>query len=119
MDVARRILMALIVAAAIAALIVAVFWLRSRKNRRVFDQHTITPEGLHALVGSKQDVLLFDVRQPLDMLTDSEIIPGAKRVAPHEIIENPSLIPREADSVVYCTCVSEKPAGIFCTRPSP
>jgi rhodanese-related sulfurtransferase len=53
-------------------------------------------------------VLLYDVRLPLDVLTDSEIIPGAKRVAPKEIIEDPSLIPREKDAVVYCTCPGDE-----------
>lgn len=48
------------------------------------------------------------MRQPLDLLTDPEIIPGATRIAPKEIIENPSLIPKEKDAVVYCTCPSDE-----------
>jgi len=36
------------------------------------------------------------------------IIPGAKRLAPLETQENPSLIPREKNLVVYCTCPSGK-----------
>jgi rhodanese-related sulfurtransferase len=60
------------------------------------------------LLDSRKDVLLYDVRLPLDLLTDSEIIPGAKRVAPKEIIEDPSLIPRERDAVVYCTCPGDE-----------
>jgi rhodanese-related sulfurtransferase len=53
-------------------------------------------------------VLVFDVRQPLDLLADSEIIPGATRLSPKEVIQNPSLIPKEKDSVVYCTCPSDE-----------
>jgi len=78
------------------------------KDRRQLDEHTVTPETLHTLLDSKQPVLLFDVRQPLDLLAYSEIIPGAKRIPPKEIIENPSVIPREKDSIVYCTCPSDK-----------
>jgi rhodanese-related sulfurtransferase len=36
------------------------------------------------------------------------MIPGAKRIPPKEVLENPSLIPKERDSIVYCTCPSDK-----------
>jgi rhodanese-related sulfurtransferase len=48
------------------------------------------------------------VRLPLDLLADSDIIPGARRLAPKEIQANPSLIPKEKDTIVYCTCPSDK-----------
>ena len=102
--------MALIAAASVAVLVALGFWIKSRKGRRLLNEHTITPEDLHALLDAKQDVLIFDVRQPLDLLADSEIIPGATRLDPEKVIENPSLIPRESDSVVYCTCPSDKTA---------
>jgi hypothetical protein len=57
-------------------------WLKRKRDRRVMEQHSITPEDLHALLASNQEVLLFDVRQPLDLLANTEIIPGAKRVPP-------------------------------------
>jgi rhodanese-related sulfurtransferase len=72
------------------------------------EKHSITPETLHALFAANQEVLLFDVRLPLDLLANSEIIPGAKRIPPAEVLENPSLIPKEKDSIVYCTCPSDK-----------
>ena len=84
------------------------FWIKRVRNRHVMEQHSITPEALHALLRSKQPVLLFDVRLPLDLLAHSEIIPGAIRIAPEEVRENPLLIPRDQDSVVYCTCPSEE-----------
>jgi rhodanese-related sulfurtransferase len=77
-------------------------------DRREMEQHSITAEALHTLLAANQDVLLFDVRQPLDLLANSEIIPGAKRIPPREVLENPSLIPKEKDSIVYCTCPSDK-----------
>ncbi len=100
--------MAGILAATIAALLLIGFWIKSIRDRRELEQHSITPEALHELLASHHDVLLYDVRLPLDVLTDSEIIPGAKRVAPKEIIEDPSLIPREQDAVVYCTCPGDE-----------
>jgi rhodanese-related sulfurtransferase len=69
---------------------------------------TVDNYVLHTLLAANQEVLLFDVRQPLDLLARYEIIPGAKRIPPKEVLENPSLIPKEKDSIVYCTCPSDK-----------
>ena len=108
--------MAGLIAAIIATLVLIGFWIKSRKNRRELEEHSITPEALHTLLTSHQDVLIFDVRLPLDLLADSEIIPGATRLAPKEVIENPSLIPKEKDSIVYCTCPSDETARSILNR---
>jgi rhodanese-related sulfurtransferase len=88
--------------------LLTVIWVKRTRDQHDLELHSITPEGLHALLSSKQEVLLFDVRQPLDLLAYSEIIPGATRIPPRELLENPLLIPKEKDSVVYCTCPSDK-----------
>jgi rhodanese-related sulfurtransferase len=85
-----------------------VIWIKRIRDRHDLELHSITAEALHTLLTSKQEVLLFDVRQPLDLLADSEIILGATRIPPKEVLENPLLIPKEKDSVVYCTCPSDK-----------
>jgi rhodanese-related sulfurtransferase len=85
-----------------------VIWTKRVRDRRLIEQHSITPEALHSLLASNQEVLLFDVRQPLDLLADAEIIPGAKRIPPREILENPSIISKEKESVAYCTCPGDK-----------
>lgn len=103
--------MALIILAAIgvsALCLLIVIRIKRTAERREMEQHSITPEALHTLMAAKQEVLLFDVRQPLDLLANLEIIPGAKRIPPKEVLERPSLIPKESDSVVYCTCPSDK-----------
>jgi rhodanese-related sulfurtransferase len=82
--------------------------IKRARDRRELEQYSITPEALHDLLVSNREVLIFDVRLPLDLLADSEIIPGAKRVAPKEVLENPTLIPQEKETIVYCTCPSEK-----------
>ena len=79
-----------------------------RRDQREIEQHSITAEELHALLASDQEVLLFDVRQPLDLLAYPEIIPKAQRIAPNEVLARPTLIPKEKDAVVYCTCPGEK-----------
>ena len=61
-------------------------------------------------------MLIYDVRQPLDLLADSDIIPGSIRVAPKEILEDPTLIPRDQDIIVYCTCPSDKTSKMISQR---
>src|SRR6266550_3009791 len=85
-----------------------VIWIKRKKDRHELELHSITPEALHTLLASNQGVLLFDVRQPLDLLGHSEIILGATWIPPKELLKNPSLIPQEKDSVVYCTCPGDK-----------
>jgi rhodanese-related sulfurtransferase len=95
-------------AAGIVALIVFAFlWNKRRADRHEMEEHSITPEALHALLANG-GVLLFDVRLPLDLLANSEMIPGAKRIPPQDVLDNVSLIPKDRDAVVYCTCPSDK-----------
>ena len=106
----------------LAAICVAAFCLfiasriKRARDHNEMEQHSITPEALHTLLASNQDVLLFDVRQPLDLLADSEIIVGAKRIPPKDLLENPTLIPKEKDSVVYCTCPNDKTSRVISRR---
>jgi rhodanese-related sulfurtransferase len=93
---------------ALVASLVIVHRIKRQRDQREMEQYSVTADELHALLASNQDVLLFDVRQPLDLLAYPEIIPKAQRVAPNEVLERPSLIPKEKDAVVYCTCPSDK-----------
>jgi rhodanese-related sulfurtransferase len=81
---------------------------RSRDRLRTMEQHAISPEQLYSLLGSHQDVAVFDVRQPLDLLAHSEIIPGARRIPPADVLTAPSLIPKDKEAIVYCTCPGDK-----------
>src|SRR6266576_3421127 len=100
-------LTAISVAVALLSLSV-VLRIKRTRDRREMEQHSITAEELHSLLASNQDVLLFDVRQPLDLLAYPEIIPGARWIPPKEVLERPSLIPKEKEVAVYCTCAGEK-----------
>lgn len=89
---------------------------RQRKASSELEQHSISAQELHDLIGSGQEALLFDVRQPLDLLANPEQIPGAQRISPQEVIEKPSLIPGDKDVVVYCTCPGDKTSRIVLRR---
>ena len=99
----------LICVVVLAISLAALFWnIRSNNQRRTLEQHAITPEQLYSLMGVRSDVALFDVRQPLDLLAHSEIIPGARRIPPAEVLSSPNLIPKDKEAIVYCTCPGDK-----------
>jgi rhodanese-related sulfurtransferase len=94
----------------------AVIWIRRIRTRREMERLSITPDALHDLMVAHHEVLVLDVRQPLDLLADSEIIPGAQRLSPEEVTANPTLIPVDKELVVYCTCPSDKTSRAIAHR---
>ena len=99
----------LITLIAIGAVVLGIaYWVKREMDRREMERYSVTPEVLRSMLASNPGVLLFDVRLPLDLLVDSEIIPGARRVPPQEIIKDPSIIPQDREVIVYCTCPSDK-----------
>lgn len=92
---------------AMACLMVLVSMKRSR-NRRKLKRHSISAEQLESLMASNTNVALFDVRQPLDLLGYPELIRSAQRIPPEEVLKTPTLLPRDEDIVVYCTCPGDK-----------
>ncbi len=109
-------LLALTAFCGVTLCVLAALWIKRSRNQREMERHSTTAEELHSLLASNGEVLLFDVRQPLDLLAYPEIIPGARRIPPSEVLENPSLIPREKETVVYCTCPSDKTSRTILRR---
>jgi rhodanese-related sulfurtransferase len=100
-------LMLIIVLVVIVGL--GIFSWQKRKNiESELERHSISPQELHAFIHSDQKVLIFDVRQALDLLAYPELVPGARRVSPEDLLARPNIIPKDKDVVVYCTCPSEK-----------
>ena len=94
-----------VIATCIAGLCVLIFGLivmRRVRAKREIEAKSIEPEALLEQLNAKQ-VLLYDVRQPLDFLAHPEIIPGATRIAPKDIAEQTASFSRDQISVIYCT----------------
>jgi len=100
--------MAVVLTIICVVVLVATVLVRRIGDRRELERHIITPQALYALLASNRDVVIVDVRQPLDLLGDSVIIPGAKWFAPRQVLDDPTLLPEGKDMVVYCTCPSDK-----------
>jgi rhodanese-related sulfurtransferase len=86
----------------------AVVLVRRMQAKRQLDRYSVDADGLFALLNPVATVLVVDVRQPLDLLAHSEIIPGAMRIAPKEALENSYTLPKDQDAVIYCTCPGDK-----------
>jgi rhodanese-related sulfurtransferase len=96
---------------AIVVIGVAVFALinvRKAMAARELRDNSVESEELKARLSAGPKVLLYDVRQPLDLLAHSEMIPGAIRLTPKQLLADPTLIPRDEDVVLYCTCDGQK-----------
>jgi rhodanese-related sulfurtransferase len=88
--------------AGLCVLIIGLIVMRRLRAKREIEENTIEPEALYELLKANQ-VLLYDVRQPLDFLAHPEIIPGATRIAPKDIEEQTASFARDQNSVIYCT----------------
>jgi rhodanese-related sulfurtransferase len=94
-------------AAVFCVLIFGFVMVRRLRAKREIEAKSIEPEALYELLKAKQ-VLLYDVRQPLDFLAHPEIIPGAARIAPKDIAEQTASFSRDQNSVIYCTGGDDK-----------
>lgn len=81
--------------------------IKRRKASEEIAKFSITPADLRSLLNTPDPVLVVDVRLPLDLLADPHIIPGSVRLAPKDVMANPSLLPWDRDVVFYCTCPSD------------
>lgn len=93
---------AIVIVGTVALVLVLGLIVRRLLAKREVRAKTIEPEELNKLLKSKQ-VLLYDVRQPLDFLAHPEMIPGAIRIAPKDIPDQTAKFSRDQNSVIYCT----------------
>ena len=94
----------LIAFAALSIAVATLLWKRRAALRREMMQRSISPDALHRLLSTSDKPTVIDLRLPLDFLVHTEMIPGATRIAPSEIIANPNMISKEIEYVLYCTC---------------
>jgi membrane protein DedA with SNARE-associated domain/rhodanese-related sulfurtransferase len=73
----------------------------------------LEPEQLLAMIEEARSdgaisPFIIDLRHPLDVLTDPEVVPGALRIGPDELKLHRDEIPQDREVVLYCTCPSEE-----------
>jgi len=71
----------------------------------------ITADELKRMMDAGDEVMVVDLRQPLDVQADPYTIPGALRMAAEELEQRHHEIPRDRDVILYCACPNEVTAA--------
>lgn len=94
---------AVVLAAIALAGYVAVKYIGRQRFLRQIRTARITPEELKRKLDSGEDLLLVDVRDPIDFQAEPSIIPGALHLTTEELDARHGEIPREREIILYCT----------------
>lgn len=76
-------------------------FLREMRMARIF------PDELKAQMDRGEEVFIVDLRHPLDYLPDPRTLPGALLLSPEKLKQELTLIPKNREVVLFCTCPSE------------
>jgi len=76
-------------------------FLRSLRTAR------IRPEEVKEKLGAGEDLVILDLRHPLDAEIEPRTLPGAVRLSSEELEERRHEIPTDRDIVLYCNCPDE------------
>jgi membrane protein DedA with SNARE-associated domain len=94
-----------IVTVALIALALYLAW--KYINRQLFMRELRTarlkPDELKRLMDAGQEVVIVDLRHPVEFEADPYSIVGALRMSPEELEEKHEQIPRDRDVILYCT----------------
>jgi len=71
----------------------------------------IFPDELKTRIEEGDDVIIVDLRHPLDLLPDPRTLPGALRLTPDKLMAQLEQIPRDREVILFCTCPSEATAA--------
>lgn len=85
----------------------AIKYARRARFTRLLRVARISPEELKEKLDASADVVILDLRSPLDFAAAPQMLPGALRLAPGELALRHREIPRDREIVLYCTCPDE------------
>ncbi len=90
---------------AVAGIVGWVIWKYVQRRRFLRSIHVarITPHELHTKLSSGEEVVIIDLRHPLDLLTDPRTLPGALQIKMDDLAERAKEIPRDREIILYCT----------------
>ena len=71
----------------------------------------ISADELKQMMDNGHEMVIVDLRQPLDIQVDPYSIPGALRMAVEELEHRHHEIPRDRDVILYCACPNEVTAA--------
>lgn len=86
---------------------IALKYLRRAQFIRHLRVARISPEELKDRLEGSTDLVVLDLRLPSHFARSPETLPTAIRMAPNEVAQRHSEIPRDRDIVLYCSCPNE------------
>jgi len=78
------------------------YWQRRRFLKELYKSR-ITPGEVRRMMDSGENMVVLDLRHPLDSVTDPRTLPGAIRVLPEEVTRRADTLPRDEEIILYCT----------------
>lgn len=87
---------------ALAGNIAFKYWQRRRFLKELYKSR-ISPEEVLRMLEAGEDMVILDLRHPLDSVTDPRTLPGAIRVLPEEVTSRADTLPRDEEIILYCT----------------
>jgi membrane protein DedA with SNARE-associated domain/rhodanese-related sulfurtransferase len=97
--------------AILLAAYIAYKWWERRRFYRMLRMARISVADLHALMQSGAAPLIIDVRSLTARALEPRWIPGALHVPLQEVAHRLKELPRDRDTILYCTCPSEASAA--------
>jgi membrane protein DedA with SNARE-associated domain/rhodanese-related sulfurtransferase len=93
----------------LAALIVYITYKYIHRQRvlRELRIARITVDELKQMIDAGNEVIIVDLRKPVDVAADPFTIPGALQMAVEELEHRHHEIPRDRDVILYCACPNE------------
>jgi len=90
----------------LVAIIIAYVLNRWRERQRFLRQvkgDRITADELKHKLESGEQIVIVDLRRPLDVLSDPQTLPGALQISPEDLESRHGEITRDGEIVLFCT----------------
>ena len=88
--------------AVVAGSVAIKYWQRRSFLQELYKSR-ITPEEVKRMLDASENVMILDLRHPLDSVTDPRTLPGAIRVLPEEVTSRAGTLPKDEEIILYCT----------------
>ena len=85
-------------------------WRRHRALKKLAASR-LDPGDLKRRLDAGEEVLIVDLRHPLEVAPEPFTLPGARLVSPETLTEGHQKIPRDRDVVLFCGCPGEATAA--------
>jgi membrane protein DedA with SNARE-associated domain/rhodanese-related sulfurtransferase len=91
-------------------------WLSRQRAINKLRVERITPEELKTRLEAGEDVVVVDLRHPIEIDAERQTISGAIQMDPADLDEAIDVIPRDREIVLFCSCPNEATAAKMALR---